>query len=104
MRVAGGGYGECNYRTGGSSNPLEEAYPDIREYRNLSVVGKTGSRFSKGTRALGVVGMAERAVIPISPPQCVRSPQTHTRTHTQHSYGCDSRFLSWLQQKHGTMW
>ena len=43
--------------------------------------GKTTSRFNKGTRALVVVGMTGRAVIPISLPS-VPGPNTHTHTHT----------------------
>ena len=44
--------------------------------------GKTTSRFSKGTRALGVVGVAGMAVIAISLPS-VPGPNKHT--HTQSS-------------------
>ena len=53
--------------------------------------GKTTSRFNKGTRALVVVGMTGRAVIPISLPS-VPGPNTHT--HTQHTHSLPS-----LQQK-----
>ena len=78
----------------------------IREHRTR-VWGEECKQVEQRNQSPGCGDRSGRAVIPTSLPSEPgpnTHTHTHTHTHTQLTDGCDSTFLCWLQQKHGTIW